>query len=62
MLSPVVSHVPCDLDLQRRIREARRESTLRAVLRRRRGRGGPAEPSAVDLRPAGEDVWHSLRF
>lgn len=61
MLSPVVSHVPCDLDLQRRIREARVESTLRAVLRRRRGRGGP-QPSAVDLRPAGEDVWHSLRF
>lgn len=61
MLSPVVSHIPCDLDLQRRMREARRESAVRALLRRRRGRGG-AEPVAVDLRPAGEDVWHSLRF
>jgi hypothetical protein len=78
MLSPVVSHVPCDLDQQRRIQDARRANLARRIAQgsgrgrwpfsRRRGRPGengtrPADPlPAEHLRPVGEDVWHSLRF
>lgn len=64
MLSPVVTHVPCALDHQRRIAEATREAVARSVRRGRR-RPGPATRRSIapgDARPGGEDVWTSLRF
>jgi hypothetical protein len=62
--SPVVTHPVCDLDLHRRIREARRDSVARAL---RRGRRRSARRRSVDLdgavfAPAGEDVGHAFRF
>jgi hypothetical protein len=73
----VIGHPTCDLHLQRRIRDARREAVARSVLRMsgrrtvldrilRRGRADPGErPLALDVgafRDDGEDVWKSLRF
>jgi hypothetical protein len=61
MIGPVVGHVPCALDHERRIREAHRERISRAVARARRRGGGPLPPSEC-LRERGEDVWQALRF
>jgi adenosylcobinamide amidohydrolase len=62
MLSPIVSHVPCALDHQRRIREARTDALVRSARRRGRRRGGgtSADQAAV-LGTRGEDVWSALR-
>jgi hypothetical protein len=63
VLSPVLTHVPCALDHQRRIAEATREAVARSVARRRRpGRGTRRALSPRDAGPRGEDVWASLRF
>jgi hypothetical protein len=62
MLSPVVSHVPCALDHQRRLREARTAALARSS--RRRGRRRRVEASADQaaiLGASGEDVWGALR-
>ncbi|HXF72984.1 MAG TPA: hypothetical protein VNO79_10300 [Actinomycetota bacterium] len=72
MFSPVVSHVPCALDHQRRIAEATAEAVARSA--RPRGalarllgrRGGTARtrralPPRATV-PAGEDAWAALRF
>jgi hypothetical protein len=70
-LDPLIGHPTCDLDLQRRIREARKDAVIRSlrdgrrtlldrVLRRR-----PAPAIDLDvrsLRDQGDDVWKSLRF
>jgi hypothetical protein len=73
--SPVVSHATCDLDLQRRIRAARKDSVARSVGRGKRKRSlldralgrepseHPISADADDLHAEGrEDVWKSLRF
>lgn len=68
-----MTHVPCDLDQQRKRRDARRDSVARAVawrngrrspLDRLLGLGAPVgELTAEDLRHAeGEDVVHAFRF
>jgi hypothetical protein len=63
MIGPVVGHVPCALDHQRRIREARKERISRAVARAGRARKGVVDPPvAAGRAPAGEDVWRALRF
>jgi hypothetical protein len=59
MIGPVIGHVPCALDHQRKIRQASLERRGAWVLRRRRGRR-TVEPPALDT--AGEDVWRALRF
>jgi hypothetical protein len=72
----VIGHPTCDLALQRRIREAQRERTVRAVVRGRgrrtwldrllRRRGGERHADQVldaeSLVDRGEDVWKALRF
>lgn len=72
MFQPNITHLPCDLDQQRRRADARRDSMARAVAWRqgRRSwldrvlrRGEPtSDLSAEDLRPCGpeEDVFHSF--
>jgi len=73
-VGPVVSHVPCDLNQQKKRHEARMDKVSRAVARRNGHRSlvdrilgrtpQPTELSAEDLRecePA-EDVFHSFRF
>jgi hypothetical protein len=75
-LSIVIGHPTCDLALQRRIREAQRDRTVRAVVQgrgrrtwldhllRRRARG-PHTDRVLDpdsLVDRGEDVWKALRF
>jgi len=57
VLSPAAGHPVCDLNLQRRIREARIESLARALRKRRRREG-----AEIDLGERGEDVWHALRY
>jgi hypothetical protein len=71
---PVIGHPTCDLDLQRRIRQTRRDIVAGAVGRRRGKRSlldrllrrrHPEPPVNLDadaLRDHGEDVWKSLRF
>lgn len=73
-VGPVVSHLPCDLNQQRKRRDARMDRVSR-TLARAKGRRSlvdrilgrtphAAELSAEDLRdrePA-EDVFHSFRF
>ncbi|HJV05344.1 MAG TPA: hypothetical protein VJ868_08780 [Actinomycetota bacterium] len=64
MITPVVGHVPCDLDQQRRLVEARADAAARRArkrkgARRRNSTRGHADP---DLVPRGEDVWRALRF
>jgi hypothetical protein len=69
---PVIGHPTCDLDLQRRIRQTRRDMVAKAVGRRKRSlldrllRRTPMEPpvhmDADALRDRGDDVWKSLRF
>ena len=73
-MGPVVSHLPCDLNQQKKRHDARMDKVSRALARaggrrslfdRILGRTpGPTELSAEDLRdcePA-EDVFHSFRF
>lgn len=70
---PLIGHPTCDLDLQRRIRQTRRDVVARSVGRTRRRSlldrvlGRERDRSAVDLdadalREHGDDVWKSLRF
>jgi hypothetical protein len=71
---PVIGHPTCDLDLQRRIRQTRRDIVAGAVGRRRGKRSlldrllrrrhtePPVNLDADALRDHGEDVWKSLRF
>jgi hypothetical protein len=76
-VGPLIAHPVCDLNLQRRIRDARVEALARSVERRRRpagrslldrvlGREPRQRPDvAIDpsvLRDAGEDVAKALRF
>ncbi len=73
-MGPVVSHLPCDLNQQRKRHEARMDKVARAVAHRNGHRSlvdrilgrtpHTTELSAEDLRdcePA-EDVFHSFRF
>jgi len=69
---PQIGHPTCDLDLQRRIKQTRRDQVARSVGRRRRsfldrvlGREPGERPVDLDadaLRDRGDDVWKSLRF
>ncbi|MGH2675047.1 MAG: hypothetical protein ACRDKA_12250 [Actinomycetota bacterium] len=66
MITPAVTHVPCALDQQRRLREARAASLVRARRRRSRRSGGPPPDSVsadlvAGLGARGEDVWTALR-
>jgi hypothetical protein len=59
----VIGHVPCALDHQRRIRDARAERMARAAARGRRAeRRGELPAALTEPAPAGEDVWQALRF
>jgi hypothetical protein len=71
--SPVVTHPVCDLDLHRRIRDARRDAVARSVGRKGRmrildrvlGREPGDRPVHVDsgvFKPTGEDVGQAFRF
>jgi hypothetical protein len=71
---PVIGHPTCDLDLQRRIRQTRRDMVARAAgrgkakrslmdrLLRRTPVDPPVHMDADALRDRGDDVWKSLRF
>ena len=70
---PLIGHPTCDLDLQRRIKQTRRDIVARSVGRKRRsfldrvlGREPGERPvdhlDADALRDRGDDVWKSLRF
>jgi hypothetical protein len=71
---PVIGHPTCDLDLQRRIRQTRRDMVARSVgrvspkrtlldrLLRRHATPLPVNMDADALRDRGDDVWKSLRF
>jgi len=71
---PVIGHPTCDLDLQRRIRQTRRDMVASAVgrgkvkrslldrLLRRTPADPPVHMDADALRDRGDDVWKSLRF
>ena len=72
---PLIGHPTCDMDLQRRIRETRRDAVSHAVGRRKGrrrslldrvlGREPGDRPVTMDadaLRDHGDDVWKSLRF
>ncbi len=72
----VIGHPTCDMELQRRIRESRRDAVAKAIGRRPRKPGRrtlldrvlrrevdrSVHVDAEALRDHGEDVWHSLRF
>jgi hypothetical protein len=72
--SPVVTHPVCDLDMKRRVREARMDAIARAVVRMTRRTlldrllGRPPAPRQIppaeDLLHCApeEDVWSALRF
>lgn len=71
--SPVVTHPVCDLDLHRRIRDARRDAVARALGRKGRTRvldrvlgREPGDHSVNQdpgiFKPTGEDVGHAFRF
>jgi hypothetical protein len=71
VIQPNITHLPCDLDQQRKRLDARRDSVARAVawrlgrrsiLDRMLRRGEPTiELSAETLRPGdGEDVYHAF--
>jgi hypothetical protein len=64
MIGPVIGHVPCALDHQRRLQTARAARVARwaAARSRRRARRIPGPPSSTDLKTSGEDVWKALRF
>jgi hypothetical protein len=62
VFSPIVTHAPCALDQQRRLRESRAAALARPRGRWRRRR--PVEASAdlaAGLGARGEDVWGALR-
>ena len=63
MIGPAMTHAPCNLSLQRRILEARREALIPPRRWFRRGR--PQPPNSADVARAAlrgsEDVWASLR-
>jgi hypothetical protein len=71
---PVIGHPTCDLDLQRRIRQTRRDMVARSIghphakrslldrLLRRHPAPSPLHLDADALRDHGDDVWKSLRF
>jgi len=73
-VDPVVCHLPCDLNQQKKRHEARVDKVSRAVVRRNGHRSlldrvlgrtpQPMELSAEDLRDCEpvEDVFHSFRF
>jgi hypothetical protein len=75
-ISPVIGHPTLDLDLQRRIRETRRDRMAKAlragrghrtmldrVLRREPGEPPlPVELDGEAFVDRGDDVWKSLRF
>lgn len=72
MMQPNITHIPCDLDQQRKRHEARRDSLARAVawrmgkrswLDRLLRRGEPmTQMSAEDLRPCeAEDAFHGFQ-
>jgi hypothetical protein len=62
VLSPVVTHAPCALDQQRRLREARITALSRPLRRRlRRPRLENSADLAAGLGARGEDVWGALR-
>ena len=61
-MNPVISHLACELDQQRRLNEASREARIRAARPRGWRRRRPAVDFAADLRPHGEDVWRAFRF
>jgi hypothetical protein len=60
VIGPVIGHVPCALDQQRKVRQASLERRTAWMLRRRRRGQVVSEPPAPDT--AGEDVWRALRF
>jgi hypothetical protein len=73
VISPQITHLPCDLNQQQKRADARKDSVARAVGRlsgRRsmvdrllRREDVAFELSAEDLRHCdGEDVFHSFRF
>lgn len=64
LISPVVTHVTCDLGQQDRLAAAGREARVRAArTRRRKGRSRRARVDfAFDFRTGGQNVWHALRF
>jgi hypothetical protein len=64
VIGPVIGHVPCALDHQRRLQSARAERVARWAAARSAGRARRIlePPSPTDLRMSGEDVWKALRF
>ncbi len=73
MISPQITHLPCDLNQQQKRADARKDSVARAVGRRSghrsiadrflRRHDDAFELTAEDLRHCdGEDVFHSFRF
>lgn len=73
MIQPNITHMPCDLDQQRKRRDARRDTVARAVawrngrrpllVRLLRRRAPVGELAAEDLRHAdAEDVYHGFRL
>jgi hypothetical protein len=72
VISPQITHLPCDLNQQQKRADARKDSVARAVgrlsghrsmLDRLLRRSDVFEVSAEDLRHCdGEDVFHSFRF
>jgi hypothetical protein len=66
VISPAVTHAPCSLDQQRRVREARAGALARWTGRRKgSGRAGdrpsPSADQVTGLGRRGEDVWSALR-
>lgn len=62
MLSPMVTHAPCALDRQRRLREAQAVALARPPWRKlRRRRVESSADLAAGLGARGEDVWGALR-
>jgi hypothetical protein len=73
VIGPVVAHVPCELDQQRRLRQALADGAARragpsrmgsvvGTLLRRAPRSSSRGYAELDLTPRGEDVWKALRF
>lgn len=73
MIQPNITHMPCDLDQQRKRRDARRDTVARAVAWRNgrrplldrllRRRAPVGELAAEDLRHGdAEDVYHGFRL
>lgn len=73
MIGPQITHMPCDLNQQKKRTEARRDSIARAVARANGHRSlldrllrlkpKPSDLTAEDLRHAEtEDVGHAFRF